>query len=44
MEVLIRPERPDDFDKMDEFIEAAFNQKNEAVLVRALRGTCDFIP
>jgi len=44
MKVSIRPERPGDYDKIDEVIEAAFNQRNEAVLVRKLRGTKEFVP
>jgi len=44
MDVLIRPESADDYDEIDEVIESAFNQKNEAVLVRKLRTTEKFNP
>jgi putative acetyltransferase len=44
MEVLIRSERPEDYDRIGRLIESAFNQKNEAVLVRELRETKEFVP
>ncbi len=39
MDVLIRQEGADDYDEIDKVIESAFNQKNEAELVRKLRET-----
>jgi len=44
MDVLIRPESAGDYDKIDDVIESAFNQKNEAGLVRKLRTTEKFNP
>ncbi|MFC2154734.1 GNAT family N-acetyltransferase [Candidatus Altiarchaeota archaeon] len=44
MEVTIRSESAEDFDLIDEVIESAFGQKNEAVLVRTLRETEDYVP
>jgi len=39
MDAMVRSESPVDYDAIDEVIESAFNQKNEAKLVRSLRTT-----
>jgi predicted N-acetyltransferase YhbS len=44
MEVVIRSEIPEDFEKISKVIEASFNQKNEAILVNKLRNTKEYLP
>ena len=40
----IRPERPEDFDEIDDVVAAAFKQPDEAGLVRHIRTTEYYIP
>jgi putative acetyltransferase len=42
--VLIRTERPEDYDAIDEIVAAAFKQKDEAELVRRLRASDAYVP
>ena len=42
--MLIRPERPEDFDAIHAIVEAAFGQPDEAHLVRRLRASDVYVP
>lgn len=42
--MLIRPERPTDFDQIDDVVTAAFGQPDEARLVRLLRESDAYVP
>lgn len=44
MALLVRPEKPEDFDTIAKINQAAFGQNEEAELVALLRGTESFIP
>ena len=44
MNVVIRPEKRSDFDRITEINDLAFGQKNEGLLIEKLRKTKDFIP
>jgi putative acetyltransferase len=43
-QLIIRPEQPKDYDAIDRLNQLAFNQPNEAELVRRIRASEDYIP
>jgi len=44
MEIIIRPEKPDDFSAIYELNREAFGQENESILVELLRKSENYIP
>ena len=43
-DLLIRPERPEDFQQIESLLDAAFEGQEESALVRKIRGSADYIP